>query len=143
MSGGRLLHTEGVAALLDDYVFFSDALLAAYEVTGAVEYLEKARLFMDRCLEKFRDEEGGFFDTEEEVVGMRLKSIEDIPHPFGQLVCRPRADQAFLYMRLGGVPDRGEKYSRILFTHRDNARNPRRLLSLCPGRIFQHVRVVS
>jgi len=82
LSGGRLLHTEGVAGLLDDYVFLSDALLAAYEVTGATEYLEKARAFMDTCLEKFRDEQGaGFFDTEDEVVGMRLRSIEDIPHP--------------------------------------------------------------
>ena len=82
MEDGRLLHTEGVAALLDDYVFFSDALIAAYEVTGDPSYLEKARSLMDLCLERFWDEgEGGFFDTEEEVVGMRLKGIEDIPHP--------------------------------------------------------------
>ena len=82
MPNGLLLHSEGVTALLDDYVFFSDALVGAYEVTGAMPYLERARSLMDLCLEKFWDEEeGGFFDTEEELIGMRLKGIEDIPHP--------------------------------------------------------------
>jgi uncharacterized protein len=82
MPNGRLLHSEGVTALLDDYVFFCDALVAAYEVTGDVSYLERARSLMDLCLEKFWDEAGGgFFDTEEELIGMRLKGIEDIPHP--------------------------------------------------------------
>ena len=37
---------------------------------------------MDACLEWFWDREGGgFFDTEEEVVGMRFKGIEDVPQP--------------------------------------------------------------
>jgi hypothetical protein len=34
------------------------------------------------CRDKFLDRtEGGFFDTEEEVLGSRLKRIEDVPHP--------------------------------------------------------------
>jgi uncharacterized protein YyaL (SSP411 family) len=36
---------------------------------------------MDLCIEKFWDNEGGFFDSEEETIGLRLKGIEDIPHP--------------------------------------------------------------
>jgi len=37
---------------------------------------------MELCLERFWDRnEGGFFDTESEVLGIRLKTIEDIPHP--------------------------------------------------------------
>ena len=37
---------------------------------------------METCLERFWDSEGGgFFDTEEEVVGLRLKGIEDVPRP--------------------------------------------------------------
>jgi uncharacterized protein YyaL (SSP411 family) len=37
---------------------------------------------MELSLNKFWDkEEGGFFDTEGEIVEIRLKSIEDIPHP--------------------------------------------------------------
>jgi len=79
---GRLCHSEGVKALLDDYVYLVDALLSAYEATGGAAYLEKAQEHMDRCIELFRDEKkGGFFDTDEEVVGTRLKGVEDIPRP--------------------------------------------------------------
>jgi uncharacterized protein YyaL (SSP411 family) len=36
---------------------------------------------MTVCLQKFHDNNnGGFFDTEREVLGTRLKKIEDIPH---------------------------------------------------------------
>ncbi len=77
-----LLHTEGVTALLDDYVHLIDAFIAAYEVTGNSAYRDRASGYMNQCIEKFWDsEDGGFFDTEEEVVGVRLKRIEDIPHP--------------------------------------------------------------
>jgi uncharacterized protein YyaL (SSP411 family) len=37
---------------------------------------------MERCIERFHDSGGaGFFDTEEEVIGVRLKGVEDIPRP--------------------------------------------------------------
>ena len=37
---------------------------------------------MELCIEKFWDkDEGGFFDTDREILGIRLKIIEDIPHP--------------------------------------------------------------
>ena len=78
----ELFHTEGVKALLDDYIYFIDALIAAYEVTGDPSYLQVADRYMELCIKKFWDSEGGgFFDTEEEVLGLRLKGIEDIPHP--------------------------------------------------------------
>lgn len=77
----ELFHTEGVKALLDDYIYFIDALIAAYEVTGDITYLHMADKQMELCLEKFQDSDGGFFDTGEEVIGLRLKGIEDIPHP--------------------------------------------------------------
>jgi len=79
--GGALYHTEGVPAVLDDHVFLIEALVAAYEATGDPARLDAAAAFMDRCLERFGDGEGGFFDTEEEVLGTRLKRVEDIPHP--------------------------------------------------------------
>ena len=76
----ELFHTEGVEAVLDDYVYLSDAVIAAYEVTGSYSYLERAQRLMELCLGKFADkEQGGFFDTEDEIIGMRLKSVEDIP----------------------------------------------------------------
>jgi uncharacterized protein len=79
---GRLFHTEGVKALLDDYIYLSEALIEAYEVTGHAPYIEEAENFMGICLNKFRDtSEGGFFDTDSDVLGLRLKTIEDIPNP--------------------------------------------------------------
>jgi uncharacterized protein YyaL (SSP411 family) len=78
---GVLLHTENIPAGLDDYVFLIDALIAGYEATARQGYLARADELMAVCLKKFLDEkEGGFFDTEQEVLGTRLKKIEDIPH---------------------------------------------------------------
>ena len=74
-------HTEGVKALLDDYVYFVEALISAYEVTGNSSHLYTSEKLMDICIKKFWDNEGGFFDSEEDTMGLRLKGIEDIPHP--------------------------------------------------------------
>lgn len=79
---GNLLHTPGIKGLLDDHIHIIDALVSAYEVSGKASYLEKAELFMTRTIELFWDEdEGGFFDTDQEVLGTRLKGIEDVPQP--------------------------------------------------------------
>ncbi len=78
---GRLLHTEDIPAVLDDYVYLVYALIAAYEATALSRYLDLADELMAVCLAKFYDSaEGGFFDTESEVLGTRLKRIEDVPH---------------------------------------------------------------
>jgi len=78
----ELFHTQGVKALLDDYIYMTDALVAAYDVTGAGLYLDHAEKLLKLCLDRFWDEEaGGFFDTESEIIGIRLKGVEDIPHP--------------------------------------------------------------
>ena len=34
-------HSAGVKALLDDYIYLTEALTAAYETTGNSSYLEK------------------------------------------------------------------------------------------------------
>ncbi|HOE15967.1 MAG TPA: thioredoxin domain-containing protein [Syntrophorhabdaceae bacterium] len=81
-AGDRLFHSEGVKALLEDYVNLTDALLSAYETTGNAAYLEKAQKYTDRCVELFHDKDNsGFFDTDDEVIGTRLKGVEDIPRP--------------------------------------------------------------
>ncbi len=78
----ELFHTEGVVAVLDDYMYLMDALISAYEVTGDVMYYNRADDLMLHCIAKFWDnKEGGFFDTDQEVLGVRLKDAEDIPHP--------------------------------------------------------------
>jgi uncharacterized protein YyaL (SSP411 family) len=79
---GNLQHSEGVKAVLDDYIFLVEALLSAYEITGEVHYLERSDDIMDLCIKNLWDKrEGGFFDSEDPVLGIRLKGIEDIPHP--------------------------------------------------------------
>lgn len=80
--GTVLFHTPGVRGLLDDHVHIIDALVSAYEVTGDPSYLKKADVLMIRAQELFWDTaEGGFYDTAEDVLGVRLKGIEDIPQP--------------------------------------------------------------
>ena len=82
MDGGMLLHCIGVEAFLDDYVHMIDALISAYEANGNKDYLDEARRLMSVCLDKFWDgTDGGFFDTGEEVLGLRLKGIDDVPRP--------------------------------------------------------------
>src|SRR5208283_3698556 len=81
-TGKELFHTDGIKALTDDYIYLIEALVAAYEVTGNREYLGRAGELMGQCLERFWDKaEGGFFDSDGAVLGIRLKGIEDIPHP--------------------------------------------------------------
>jgi uncharacterized protein len=81
-----LLHCEGVPAVLDDHVYLVEALVAAYEATGDLARLDRAVMFMERCVALFGDSAGGFFDTEADVLGTRLKRIEDIPHPSANAV---------------------------------------------------------
>lgn len=80
--GNELFHSEGVKALLDDYVNFGEALVAAYEVTGDSSYLWKADDLMELCIRQLWDgNDGGFFETDTYLLGMKLKGIEDIAHP--------------------------------------------------------------
>ncbi len=83
----ELFHTGNIRAVLDDYVYLIEALISAHEITGDACYANHAVNLMDLCIEKFLDkEEGGFFDTDGEVLGIRLKGIEDIPHPSANAV---------------------------------------------------------
>lgn len=83
----ELFHTGNIRAVLDDYVYLIEALISAYETTGDAYYANHAVNLMDSCIEKFLDkDEGGFFDTDGEVLGIRLKGIEDIPHPSANAV---------------------------------------------------------
>lgn len=79
--GTQLLHTAGIPGLLDDHVHLVEALLSAYEATGDARHLSLATEMMELTLALFQDSEGGFFDTEQEVLGVRLKRIDDSPHP--------------------------------------------------------------
>lgn len=81
-TGDQLFHTEGVKALLDDYIHIIDALISAYEVTADVSFLSRAEAITGLCIQKLWDKEkGGFFDTDDHLLEVKIKGIEDIPHP--------------------------------------------------------------
>ncbi len=78
----ELFHTEDVKAFLVDNIYLTEAFISAYEVTGNTAYLKQASELMDLCIDQFYDrDEGGFFDTDDEILGLRYKGIEDTPHP--------------------------------------------------------------
>ncbi len=80
--GGVLYRSADVPGMLDDYTHITGALLDAYENTGEPEFLDKAEGLALALEKDFGDSQsGGFFDSREEVVGLRFKNIEDIPHP--------------------------------------------------------------
>ena len=91
---GRLLHRfrESEAAIfanVDDYVFFTAALLDLYETTFEVKYLKQALRLNDDLIEHFWDEErGGFFFTPGygEKLITRQKEIYDGAIPSGNSV---------------------------------------------------------
>jgi uncharacterized protein YyaL (SSP411 family) len=102
LRGDTLYHSEGVAAAFDDYVYLIEALVAAYEAAGGTQHLDQAEMFMEQCIAKFGDGKGGFFDTEAEVLGARLKRVEDIPHPSANAVA------AMLLLKLHHITGKDE-----------------------------------
>jgi uncharacterized protein YyaL (SSP411 family) len=83
---GMLYHSDNVKGLLDDYAYTIEALISAYEFTGSKSYLEKATALLENAIDKFYDNNGGFFDTDEPALGIKLKGIEDSPHPSANAV---------------------------------------------------------
>lgn len=99
----NLFHAHGVKGLLDDHVHLIDALVSAYEVTGANLYSDRAEALMARSIDLFWDRDGGgFFDTDEEVLGTRLKGIEDVPQPSANSLA------AILLMKLAFIRDKSQ-----------------------------------
>jgi uncharacterized protein YyaL (SSP411 family) len=79
---GVLYHCPGVRAVLDDYIFLADAMLGAYEVTADSVWLSRTDDMMELCLHRLWDgESGGFFDSEDAVLGIRLRTLDDVGHP--------------------------------------------------------------
>lgn len=74
---------------LEDYAFFVDGLLALYQTTGTLRWLEEARELTERMIAEFWDaDEGGFFYTgqsHEELI-VRTKDYFDNATPSGNSV---------------------------------------------------------
>jgi hypothetical protein len=108
-------YKDGQARLngyLEDYAFFADGLLALYEATGELRWLEEAVTITERMVEEFWDErEGGFFYTGEshEELIVRSKDYMDNATPSGNSVA------AEVLLRLAVLTGR-EDYSRKAVT---------------------------
>jgi uncharacterized protein YyaL (SSP411 family) len=74
---------------LEDYAFFADGLIALYQATGKLRWLEEARALVSKMIEEFWDaDEGGFFYTgksHEELI-VRSKDYLDNATPSGNSV---------------------------------------------------------
>ena len=91
---GLLLHTykDGQAKLnayQEDYAFYADGLVALYETTGELRWLEAAQALTDKMIEEFWDDAGGgFFFTgrSHETLITRPKEFYDNATPSGNSV---------------------------------------------------------
>jgi uncharacterized protein YyaL (SSP411 family) len=90
---------------LDDYAFLARGLLALYEATGTLEWLEEAIALSERMIEEFWDEEqGGFFyaGRNRDDLIVRPKDFFDNATPSGNSVA------AELFLRLARLTGREE-----------------------------------
>ncbi|MEK6373827.1 MAG: thioredoxin domain-containing protein [Acidobacteriota bacterium] len=87
-ANGRVMRTEKIAGLLEDYTGYAWGLILAYEALHERRYLDAARKAMDQVLDRFSDEKGGFFDTpiDHEKLITRPKDLFDNATPSGNSV---------------------------------------------------------
>ena len=116
-------HKDGQSKLngyLEDYAFFADGLLALYQATGRLRWLEEARALIDKMVEEFWDEEeGGFFYTgksHEELI-VRSKDFFDNATPSGNSVA---AEVLLQLAALTGVEDYARRAVAVFRLMRDN-----------------------
>jgi len=87
---GRLIRHHNINGLLEDYAGVAWGLTLAYEATHERSYLDAARGLAEQILERFPDENGGFFDTpiDHEPLLTRPKDLFDNATPSGNsLAC--------------------------------------------------------
>jgi hypothetical protein len=108
-------YKDGQAKLngyLEDYSFYADGLVALYQSTGELKWLEEARSLTERMVDEFWDDsEGGFFYTgksHEELI-VRSKDYFDNATPSGNSV----AAEVLLHL---GVLTGNEDYGRKAVT---------------------------
>lgn len=116
---GRLLRTyrDGISKLnayLEDYALLIDGLLALYEATFELRYLQEARRLADIMIEQFWDNvAGGFYFTshDHERLITRAKEFYDNATPSGNSVAADVLLRLALYF---DVPEYRQRAERIL-----------------------------
>jgi uncharacterized protein YyaL (SSP411 family) len=129
---GRLLRVsrDGVVhptahGLLEDHAYLAEGLLALYESTGEVRWLDEAGLILTVILDRFEDGDDGFYDTADDApevtAGVRPRDPGDGATPsawavaasalltystlVGDLGVRARAERALgIYTAMAGSP---------------------------------------
>lgn len=76
-----LQHCAGVKGMFEDYLFMAEGFFEAYQSTGDKSFLDESENLMKVAIEKFIDSAGGFKDSEDDTLGIKIRSIEDVPHP--------------------------------------------------------------
>jgi uncharacterized protein YyaL (SSP411 family) len=87
-SVGRVMRTEKIPGLLEDYTGFAWGLVLAYEALQERRYVEAAQRALEQVLERFTDPNGGFFDTpaDHETLITRPKDLFDNATPAGNSI---------------------------------------------------------
>jgi uncharacterized protein YyaL (SSP411 family) len=121
--GNRLFRTCGIGqpakltGYLDDYSFFTHALLTLYEATFNPRWLNESMAIADAMIHSFSDPRGGFFYTadDHDTLPVRMKDIHDGSIPSGN------ATAALALLRLSHFtsrPDYREVAERTILFHR-------------------------
>jgi uncharacterized protein YyaL (SSP411 family) len=119
---GRLLRSykDGQSkfdAYLEDHAYLADGLLALFQATFDVRWLEETRSLADEMLKRFWDKEyGGFFDTADDhadqALIIRPKNITDNAIPSGNAVAASVLLQLSILVGPSGNAGQAEAYSR-------------------------------
>ena len=121
---GRLMRTETVPAMVEDYAFFANGLVDLYETDFDPQWLLKAIELSDTMLKLFYDpQEGGFFQTDGRDASVLVRSKEDYDgaEPSGNSIA------TLLLLRLAQFTDRtsyrqaAEKTLALFGNHMHNA----------------------
>jgi uncharacterized protein YyaL (SSP411 family) len=73
------------AAVLEDHGAVAEAFIAVLGITGDAVWLDRARVLLDRVVDRFADPAGGFFDTADdaEALVVRPQDASDNAYPSG------------------------------------------------------------
>lgn len=113
LGGGDLLHhlSDGsVKGILEDQVFFSAALLDAYQITGENKYLKDAILTVDFMVNQLWNDKGAFYDKKDTSDDFGLLKYQQTPFA-------TNSDAAALLIDLSilsGKPEYNEYAKKIL-----------------------------
>ncbi len=76
----------GIDGMLDDYAFLIWGLLELHRAGGYDTYLKEAETLADTMIEKFWDEDGGFYFSPSDELPIRKKPVYDGAYPSGNSI---------------------------------------------------------